>query len=169
MRPRQRACRGCGSADDMMRAFAPRLTKNFLAGLLFSAFGVFGLWLARGLDTGTASEMGPGYFPRALCILMIALGGLLSITDLRQTPERPEGWAWRPLLLITASSLAFALLLKPLGLVAALAVTIVLGSAAGNLLRPLPLALLVLVLIVANVGIFVVGLQIPIPLWPSVF
>lgn len=153
----------------MMREFAPRLSKNFLAGLLFAAFGAFGLWLARGLDTGTASEMGPGYFPRALCILMIALGGLLSVTDLMQPPERPEGWAWRPLMLITVSALAFALLLKPIGLVGALAATIVLGSAAGNLLRPVALALLVLVLVAVNVGIFVIALQIPIPLWPSVF
>ena len=82
--------------------------------------------------------------------------------------EAPEGWAWRPLLLVTASALAFAVLLRPLGLVATLAVTIVLASAAGTLLRPLALALLVATLIAVNVGIFVIALKMPIPLWPPV-
>jgi hypothetical protein len=153
----------------MMQPVAQHLTKNFLAGLLFAGFGAVALWLARDLEAGTASEMGAGYFPRALGILLVGLGGVLSAADLLQSTERPEGWAWRPLMLITVSALAFALLLKPIGLVGALAATIVLGSAAGNLLRPVALALLVLVLVAINVGIFVVALQIPIPLWPSVF
>jgi hypothetical protein len=153
----------------MMKTLTHRLTKNFLAGLLFVAFGAFGLWLARELDAGTASEMGPGYFPRVICVLLIGLGGVLSVTDLAQDTERPEGWSWRPLLFITAAAFAFALLLRPIGLVGTLVLTIVLASAAGRLLRPMALALLVLALIVINVGIFVVALQIPIPLWPSVF
>ena len=152
-----------------MKTMTLRLTKNFLAGLLFIAIGAFGLWLARELDAGTASEMGAGYFPRVICFLLIGLGGSLSATDLMQHTERPEGWAWRPLLLVTASAFAFALLLKPLGLVGALAIAIVLASAAGKLLRPMALASLVLALIAINVGIFVIALQIPIPLWPSVF
>jgi hypothetical protein len=152
-----------------MKAMTLRLTKNFLAGLLFIAIGAFGLWLARELDTGTASEMGAGYFPRVICILLIGLGGVLSAADLTQHTELPEGWAWRPLLLVTASAFAFALLLRPIGLVGALAITVILASAAGRLLRPTALALLILALIALNVGIFVVALQIPIPLWPSVF
>ena len=83
--------------------------------------------------------------------------------------EAPEGWAWRPLLLVTASALAFALLLRPLGLVATLAVTITLASAAGTMLRPVALMLLVATLVAANVGIFVIALKMPIPVWPSVF
>jgi hypothetical protein len=150
-----------------MKASTRFLTKNFLAGLLFIAFGAFGLWLASDLDIGEASEMGAGYFPRAICLLLIGIGAVLSGTDLRQHTERPEGWGWRPLLLVTASALAFALLLRPVGLVGTLAVTIILASAAGKLLPPMTLAVLVAVLIAVNVGIFVVALQIPIPLWPS--
>jgi hypothetical protein len=146
-----------------------RLTKNFLAGFLFIAFGAFGMWLARDLDAGTASDMGPGYFPRVICVLLIALGGALSASDLVQKPERPEGWAWRPLLLVTASAFSFAILLTPLGFIGTLAATTILASAAGTLLRPLALATLVAVLIAVNLGIFVAALKMPIPLWPSVF
>jgi|SRR5688500_16008558 putative tricarboxylic transport membrane protein len=148
---------------------ATRLNKNLLAGVMFVAFGLFGLWLARDLDGGAAGDMGPGYFPRLVCAVLIGLGGALAAAGLMRESEAPEGWAWRPLLLVTASALAFALLLRPFGLVGTLAVTIVLASAAGTLLRPLALALLVAVLIAANVGIFVIALKMPIPLWPSVF
>jgi hypothetical protein len=144
------------------------LNKNLLAGVMFIAFGLFGLWLARDLDGGSAGDMGPGYFPRLVCTVLIALGGALASLGLMSGGEAPEGWAWRPLLLVTASALAFAVLLRPLGLVATLAVTIVLASAAGTLLRPLALALLVATLIAVNVGIFVIALKMPIPLWPPV-
>jgi hypothetical protein len=148
---------------------ALHLSKNLLAGLMFIAFGLAGLWLARDLDFGSASDMGPGYFPLIVCALLIALGGALAATALMRAGEAAEGWAWRPLLLITLSALAFAFLLKPIGLVGTLAVTTVLASAAGTMLRPLRLAALAAVLIAVNVGIFVGALKMPIPLWPSVF
>lgn len=148
---------------------ATRANKNLLAGGMFIAFGLLGLWLARDLDGGTAGDMGPGYFPRLVCALLIAIGGMLAAAGLMREGEAPEGWAWRPLLLVTASALAFALLLRPLGLVATLAVTITLASAAGTMLRPVALMLLVATLVAANVGIFVIALKMPIPVWPSVF
>ena len=153
----------------MTPAPALRLSKNLLAGLMFVAFGLAGLWLARDLDFGSASDMGPGYFPLIVCALLLALGGALSVTALMRAGEAAEGWAWKPLLLVTLAALAFALLLKPIGLVGTLAVTTVLASAAGTLLRPLRLAALAAVLIAVNVGIFVLALKMPIPLWPSVF
>jgi hypothetical protein len=149
-----------------MPAFRP--TKNLLAALMFIVFALFGLWLARDLEGGGASDMGPGYFPRIVCIVLIALGGTLAVIDLMRQGEPPEGWAWKPMLLVTASAIAFAFLLRPIGLVGTIAATTVLASAAGTLLRPLALALLVAVLIAVNVGIFVVALKMPIPLWPSV-
>ena len=86
-----------------------------------------------------------------------------------QEGERIEGWAWKPLILVTLSSLAFAFLLKPVGLVGTLVATTVLASAASRLLRPFALAVLTAVMILTNVGIFVFALKMPIPLWPSVF
>ncbi|WP_170149853.1 tripartite tricarboxylate transporter TctB family protein [Rhodoplanes roseus] len=144
-----------------------RPTKNLLAGLLFVGFGLGGLWLGRGLEIGTADAMGSGYFPRLVCMLAIGCGGLLAVLSLVWPDGRPEAWHWRPLLCVTAAALAFALLLRPLGLVATLAITILLGALAGPMLPPLRLAGLVVVLIAVNVGIFVLALGMPIPLWPA--
>ncbi len=150
----------------MGRAFA---SKDFLSGLLFMAFGLLGLWLGRALPAGTASAMEAGYFPRLVCGLLIVLGaGLALISALRQG-ETTEPWRWRPFVFITAASLAFALLLRPLGLVLTLAITTVLARFATGNVRPLPLLLLCLILIATIAGTFVYALRIVIPLWPAAF
>lgn len=142
-------------------------SKDFLAGLMYMAFGLIGLWLGRSLEAGTAAAMGAGYFPNLVCGALIAVGAALALISLMRTGEMPERGMWRPLIFVTLSCLAFALLLRPLGLVLALAISTVLARFAGRDARPLPLLLLCLVLIVTNVGIFVIALKIQIPLWPA--
>jgi hypothetical protein len=142
-------------------------SKDFLAGTLYMAFGLIGLWLGRTLEIGTASAMEAGYFPRLVCMLLVAVGAGLAITALLRAGEAPERGSWRPFLFVTLSCLAFALLLRPLGLVLTLLLSTVLAHFAGGNLRPIALLLLALILIVANVGIFVIALKIPIPLWPA--
>ena len=78
-----------------------------------------------------------------------------------------ERGKWRPFVFVTLSCLAFALLLYPLGLVLTLALTTVLARLADGNVRAIPLLLLCALLIIINVGIFVVGLRIAIPLWPA--
>ena len=56
---------------------AIRHPKDFLAGLIFVAFGIAAIVLGSGYPLGTAARMGPGYFPRILGILLIVLGGAL--------------------------------------------------------------------------------------------
>jgi hypothetical protein len=142
-------------------------SKDFLAGILFVAFGLLGVWLARSLPAGTASAMEAGYFPRLVCGLLIAVGALLAVVALFRANGSPERGRWRPITLITLSSLAFAVLLKPLGLVLTLVVSIVLASLAAPDVRPIPLALLCTFLIATVVGIFVFALKVVIPLWPA--
>ena len=141
--------------------------KDFLAGLMYLSFGLAGLWLARSLEAGTAAAMGAGYFPRLACGALIAVGAALVVMSIMRAGEAPEHGKWRPLIFITLSCLAFALLLRPLGLVLSLAVSTVLARLAGRDIRPLPLLLLCVILIVATVGIFILALRIQIPLWPA--
>jgi hypothetical protein len=148
----------------MSRVFA---SKDFLAGGLYMLFGLLGLWLGRDLESGTASAMEAGYFPRLVCALLIAVGATLAATALMGAGEVPERGKLRPLVFVTLSCLAFALLLHPLGLVLTLLVSILLAALAGGNIRIAPLLLLAVVLIVANVGIFVLALRIQIPLWPA--
>jgi hypothetical protein len=144
-------------------------SKDFLAGTLYIAFGLAGLWFGRDLEAGSAEAMGAGYFPRLVCALLIAIGLALAGLSLRHATEHPDRMLWRPIVFITLACLAFALLLHPLGIVLTLAMVIVLARLAERKLEMLPLLLLCLVLITANIGIFVLALRIPIPLWPAAF
>jgi hypothetical protein len=94
---------------------------------------------------------------------------MLAGTALLRPGEAPERGKWRPFVFVTLSSLAFALLLRPLGLVLTLAISTVLARFAGGQMRLLALLMLCLILIIANVGIFVIALKIQIPLWPAAF
>jgi hypothetical protein len=133
---------------------------------MFAAFGAAGLWLGRGLDKGTASAMGAGYFPAVISLILLILGLVLAAVSLLRAGERPAGWDWRAFIFIILSGAAFAVLLKPLGLVLTLVVTVVLASFGGRLLGPVPVLLLAAALVVVNVGIFVLALGMPIALWP---
>ena len=148
----------------MNRIFA---SKDFLAGNLYMAFGLLGLWLARTLETGSANAMGAGYFPRLVCGLLIIIGAALAATSVVHGGEGLERGKWRPFTFVTLSCLAFALLLRPFGLIPTLVLSTVLARLADGNIRAIPLLLLCLILVVANVGIFVLALRIVIPLWPA--
>ena len=143
-----------------------RLSKDFLAGVMFMAFGGAGLWLGRGLDMGTPSAMGAGYFPAVISLILLVLGTVLAAIAFMRAGEHPAGWDWRAFAFVILSSMAFAVLLKPLGLVVTLVVTVLLASFAGRLLGPLSMLLLAAALVIVNVGIFVLALGMPIALWP---
>src|SRR5262249_61984050 len=86
-------------------------SKDFLAGLMYMAFGLIGLWLGRSLEVGTAAAMGAGYFPRLGCRVLIAVGAALALISLMRTGGVPERGQWRPFILVTFACLPFALLL----------------------------------------------------------
>src|SRR5512145_253190 len=113
----------------MGRLFA---SKDFLAGNLFMAFGLLGLWLGRSLESGTAAAMDAGYFPRLVGAGLIALGGVLAVTASIRGGEQLDSGRWRPLIFVTVACLAFALLLRPLGLVLTLFISTVLARLAGE-------------------------------------
>lgn len=77
---------------------------------------------------------------------------------------RPDAKA---LVLILASSLAFAYLLKPLGLVLASAALIFISAYGGHEFKWKEVAIVTVVLVVFSVLVFVKGLTLPFPICPS--
>lgn len=92
--------------------------RDVIGGALVVAIGAGFLLFGRELETGTASRMGPGYFPTVLSSLMIALGATLALLALRRPGE--EGWLgrvpWASVLLVVGSVVFFGLTLRGLGL-----------------------------------------------------
>jgi hypothetical protein len=141
--------------------------KDFYAGLLFVAFGVFAIIVARNYPLGTAARMGPGYFPHLLGILLIVLGAALSLTALRgQGPPLP-GWKWRPVSIVLLSVVAFGLVLTHAGLVLSTIVLIAVASTASREFRFRESLLSGVLLAALSVGVFVIGLKLQLPIWPG--
>ncbi len=142
--------------------------KDVLAGLLFIGVASLGLFLSRNYPIGTALRMGTGYVPRLLCWMLLALGLVVLVRGLRVGEMLGEPrLRWRPIVLVPASLLVFALTIQRLGVVVATVLLIATGSLAGRDLRIIEVVIAALVLIGMTLGIFVWGLGLPIPVWPD--
>ena len=149
-----------------MRKMRIRNQKDFLAGLLFIAFGAIAVIEAAGYPIGSTMRMGPGYFPVVLGALLIGLGAVISGYAVAVREDRPLGRiGLRPLVLITLSLLAFAFLLGPLGLVPAIIGTVVVSCIGGYEFRLYETLMLAVGLAVFCVLIFYIGLGLPFVLW----
>src|SRR5512137_2157200 len=106
--------------------------KDFWSGVMFVAFGIFFAGFARQYDMGTAARMGPAYFPTVLGLLLIALGLFVGWTGIRTEAEDGHGdvdkFHFKPLLLVLGAVVAFGVLLRPAGLLVALAAMVIISS-----------------------------------------
>jgi hypothetical protein len=76
--------------------------KDFWAGVMFMAFGLFFAGFGTQYSIGTAIRIGPGYFPTALGVIVILLGIVIWVGGLsaKATAEKVDQFKWPTLLLI---------------------------------------------------------------------
>ena len=142
--------------------------QDLWAGLMFIAFGVFFMVVAlMNYQMGSAVRMGPAYFPVVLGGLLAFLGVLVLIDSVVEEGPPVATFHFRPLLFIAASSLAFAYLLKPLGMVLASAALIFVSAYGGHEFKWKEVTYMTIVLVIASVLVFVKGLTLPFPVCPS--
>lgn len=147
-----------------------RNPTDFWTGLLFGGFGLFAaIYAAMSYKLGTAVRMGPGYFPTWVGGLVALLGLVVMLRSLTlEGPALPR-MRLRPVIFVLGGSLAFGYLLKPLGMVAATIVLVIISAAGGHEFRWREVLLLAVGLAAFAVGVFVYGLGLPFPLWPRAF
>jgi hypothetical protein len=146
-----------------------RHPKDFFAGLLFVAFGSAAVTIGSNYNLGTAARMGPGYFPRILGILLIALGCALVVRALRLNGPALPGWKWRPTVIVLASVAIFGLIVNRAGVALSTILLIVAASAASREFRWREALIAGVVLAALAVGVFVIGLKLQLPIWPAAF
>jgi putative tricarboxylic transport membrane protein len=148
-----------------MRA-GPTFNRDLIAGLVFAAWGLAGLWLGRELPLGVALRMGPGYVPWLLSWALVLIGSVIAIKGAVLGGEAITPWNLRPLILLPLALLTFAVLIEPAGLPLATVAVVIAGAVAGPEFRPGEVAVLALGLAVCSVGLFVYGLGLPLTVWP---
>ncbi len=148
---------------------AVRDRRAFSAGLLFVIVAVLFLVLSRGLERGSIGRMGPGFFPWMLGLALGLIGLAVMIGAMR--PGAPVAalprWDWRALGWVVGAVVLFALLLEPLGLVAALAVLVVTAARASPQFTWTGGVAAAAVLIALSIVVFDWLIDLRLPLWPA--
>ena len=134
------------------------LSKDFLSGVMFIAFGLVALYFGRNLQMGTTVRMGPGYVPHMLAYIMMSLGGILTVVSLVTQGEPTEAPKWKPITMVTIGIVCFALLFERAGLLPALAALVLISSLGGEEFKLTEVLGNMVVLAVLCILVFKVGL-----------
>jgi len=157
--------------------------QDWWAGLMFIGFGLFfitfalgtpefidrivGTKLIAGYQMGSSVRMGPAYFPVVLGGLLAFLGLLVLFDSIVEEGPDVAKFHFRPLLFVAVSSLAFAYLLKPLGLVLASVALVFISAFGGHEFKWKEVAIMSVVLVIFSVLVFVKALALPFPICPG--
>lgn len=145
--------------------------RDFWAGVMFLVVGAGFAWGSQNYSFGSSARPGPGYFPFGLGVLLALLGliELFKATTIEVEGGNPIGRVpWRPLLVLVGAVAMFGYALPHLGMVIALPVLVIVTALAGDEFRWRDAILNALVLTAGSWLIFIKGLNLVIPLWPSV-
>ena len=141
--------------------------QDVLFGLFLIAVAGIALGATRSLSGGNAADMGPGYMPRVIAIMLLGFGLWFSIRGIRRPFVGIAPVKLQPLLAITASVAVFALTAQRFGLALSSFAAILIASLATREAKPVEAVLFALGLTTAAVLLFVKVLALPVPVWPS--
>jgi len=145
--------------------------RDFWSGLMFVLVGIAFALGSTEYRFGSSAKPGPAYFPFGLGVCLAVLGGMVLFKALTIESEGGDpigAIAWKPLLVVVAAVLMFGAALPRLGLVFTLPLLITLASVAGNEFRWREVLINSAVLTLGSWIIFIWGLKLTIPVWPTI-
>ncbi len=139
--------------------------RDVLAGSTFIVFGLGFAVAATQYQIGTPARMGPGYFPLVLGGLLVLFGTVIVVKAFVAGEAEPIGSVpWKATVLILAAVLLFGFTVRGLGLVPSLFVAVFLAALASERTGAVAGLVIAVGLTVLRVLIFVVALQLRLPL-----
>ena len=117
-----------------------------------------------------SAKPGAGFFPLGLGLIQAVLGAIVLFKALTIESEGGDpigAVGWKPLALIVASVIVFGLALPKLGMIISLPLLIIIASLAGDEFSWKGVIVSCVVLTLGSWLIFIKGLNLIIPLWPT--
>lgn len=145
-----------------------RSPQDLVGGIALILLSVLAFTQLGELKVGTASRMGPGYFPTLLAGLTGLMGVIIAGRSLLMDGPPLDRLHWRQALPLLGAIIAFGLAIRPLGLIIASALLFGIAAIAEEDTKWRELLVVSIVLIAFAVGLFVLALGLPFPLWPRV-
>ncbi len=143
-----------------------RAPQDMAAALFLIGLGAFALWQNAGLERGTLRVFGPGMMPTILAWACIIAGFAVGIGAMLWDGPKLERWTFRGPLFILGSAVAFGLTVRPLGMVIAAPLAIMLSSMASSETKLGEAAIFAVVITAFCLGLFRFTLNLPIPVAP---
>ena len=136
-------------------------SQDAVSGLMFLAVAIYvSVSALLGLDIGSLEQMGPGFFPLALGIILGVIG-ILVLASAKPNEDQQLPVNWRAVLLIGAAPIAFGLTVRTLGLLPALLISVAMATLAGGKVKPLTAFAVIVGVTVFCVAVFKFGIGMP--------
>ncbi|CEJ15429.1 tripartite tricarboxylate transporter TctB family protein [Phreatobacter sp. AB_2022a] len=140
--------------------------QDFMAGLFLVAFGLFCLWASSNLSGGRGANLGPGSFPRGLSFMLMGVGAIVLVQAFTTVGPKLEAWSIRGPVFVLGAVLLFALTVRPLGLIIAGPLALMVSAFAAKDTRWLPNIIFAVLMTAFCILLFKIALRLPIPVAP---
>ena len=128
------------------------------------AAGLVMVFFAWSYPTGTLNQMGPGFVPQTIGILLCCLAAAIIIIDLRAPHvARAVELHWRGLVFVSAGIIIFSVLVDVAGLVPSMFLAVAVSMFADDHALPIPVLIYTVIATFLGWLLFLVALELPIP------
>lgn len=149
-----------------MKPFTWRGNTDFYSGLLLAVVAAFALIYVRTLDIGTVQQMGPGYFPLGLALILLGMGLVLIAKGVLSGGPAVETIHLKPLFFVLLSFALFGVLIERAGLICAILAQVLVAHFGSREARFVESLILGAGVAAASSVLFVWLLKIPVSLLP---
>ena len=153
-------------ADPPNRRASIRSPLDIAGGLFLLAIAATGYIGGFDLPIGHLSGIGSGLLPKTLAVLIAAFGIYLILQGLLAPGPALERWAIRGPFFVLGAVVLFALTVRPLGLIVAGPLAVIMSALASNDTRPAEIAIFAIGLTLLSGLMFKELLSLPIPFDP---
>ncbi len=138
--------------------------QRAVSGGVLLAVGLVMLIFAWGYPVGSVTQMGPGFIPRVVSLLICALAAGIIVIDVT-TPnlESAGRMHWRGLVFVAAAITVFAVLIDFVGLIPSVFLAVAVSMFADDKAKPLSVLIYASLATLGGWLLFVVTLELPIP------
>ncbi len=144
----------------------PRGPQDYYGGVVLIAVALFALWASSDLQGMHGFSFGAGTAPRMFAVILLALGGAVSLMGLVQDGAMMQRYAWRGPLFVMLAIVAFAVAIRPLGLVVSGLASFLISALGTHETRWVETLIVGLCLTIGCALLFPYVLGLPMPLFP---
>ncbi len=142
--------------------------QDFYGGLALMGIALFALWAASDLQGMRGFSFGPGTAPRMFAYLLLALGAGVALTGFLVEGPQLQRYGIRGPIFVTISILAFAAMIRPLGLVVSAFVSFMIAAMGSDETKWTEAVVVGICLTIGCALLFPYALGLPLDLFPRV-